>query len=335
MWFGQFIHGVLEEAFRRYRAGGAGTIVGDTDLEDILDFIARRLEANGLRPRNRELEFIGHARARVAVKRLGPELFPIISEAEIPLNGTRNMPFERWPESLPRRASDRYEMAGIVDVITEVQLDDPRFKANQLVSAITATLPATLPSEFEVIIDYKGMRRPPLRPRTHAPDFWSIYEWQLQTYAQLRSLRPDAKPVRAGVLVFLNELHPSTTDIEELRHEVRNGRTDVVPAERTNDERFLLNAKRGTVPDLSFKFRLRRALRIVPITEESQELSARQFDNEVLKIEIARAQERASAQIRTVWPTNASDAATCAACDWRTVCPEHRRARVTLPTESA
>lgn len=99
-------------------------------------------------------------------------------------------------------------------------------------------------------------------------------------------------------------------------------RTDVVPAERIKDARFLMSAKRGTVPDLSFNFRLQRALRVVPVTEESQEASARHFDNEVLQIEIARAEERTSPRIHTEWPTNATDNATCVACDWRTVCPE-------------
>jgi hypothetical protein len=335
MWFGQFIHGVLEEAFRRYRARDDGAIVNDTELEEILDLIARRLEASGLRPRNRNLESIGRERARVAVRKLGPELFPIISQAEIPLNGTRCMPFEHWPRSLLRRQSDRYEMAGVVDVITKVELDNPKFKTNRIVSAITTALQPPLPKEFEVIVDYKGMRRPPSKTRLGTPDFWSIYEWQLQTYARLRSLQPDAKTVRAGVLLFLNELRPSATDIEELQREVRNGRTDLVPAEGSNDARFLISAKRGHVPDLSFNFRLQRALRVVPVTEESQETSARHFDNEVLQIEIARAKERTSPRIRAEWPTNATDNATCVACDWRTVCPEHPGARVTLPTESA
>jgi hypothetical protein len=335
MWFGQFIHGVLEEAFRRYRARDDGAIVSPSELEDILDLIARRLEARGLRARNRKLEQVGYERARVAVRKLGPELFPIISEAEIPLNGTRCMPFEHWPKSLPRRASDRYEMAGVVDVITEVQLDDPKVKANRIVSAITTALQPPLPNQFEVIVDYKGMRRPPIKTRARTTDYWRIYEWQLQTYAQLRSLQPDARAVRAGVLVFLNELRPSATDIEELRGEIQTGRTDVVPDQGTNDAQYLMSAKRGKVPDLSFDFRLRRALRVVPITRESQETSARHFDNEVLQIEIARAKERAFSDIRSEWHANASDDATCVACDWRTICPEHPDAVVRLPDETA
>ena len=85
-------------------------------------------------------------------------------------------------------------MAGVVDVITEVQLDDPVLANNQIVRAIVAALPEPMPSEFEVIVDYKGMRRPPIRTSGSGPDYWNIYEWQLETYARLRSVQPGAGP---------------------------------------------------------------------------------------------------------------------------------------------
>ncbi len=101
LWFGQFIHGVLEEAYRRYRRHrdetGIGLIVAGAELEDVLDLIGRRLAVGGLRPRNAALEAVGRERAIVSVTELGPELFPIINEAEIPLSGTRRLPFDRWP----------------------------------------------------------------------------------------------------------------------------------------------------------------------------------------------------------------------------------------------
>lgn len=336
LWFGQFIHGVLEEAFLRYRAQSDGTIVGDQELTEILELVARRLAASGLRPRNRALEKIGQDRACVAVRQLGPELFPIISQAEIPLNGTRHMPLDTWPKSLPRRETDRYEMAGIIDVITEVALDDPGLGDNRIVSAIMSALNGPLPIKFEVIVDYKGMRRPPIKRPARIPDYWSIYEWQLQTYATLRSLQPDARPVAAGVLLYLNELRPSVGDIAALRRELRGGLTDVVPAPGSNDEQFLNSEKsRGFVPDLSFNYRLKRALRIVPISRDSQQTAARHFDEVVLDIEIARARERQSSHIRQQWPKNPFDDATCVACDWQTVCPAHTDMTPSLPTENA
>ena len=136
--------------------------------------------------------------------------------------------------------------------------------------------------------------------------------------------------------MYLNELRPSVDDIAALRRELRHGLTDVVPTPGSNDEQFLNSDKsRGFVPDLSFNFRLKRALRIVPISTESQQDAAQHFDDVVLDIEIARANERQSPQIREQWPNSPFDDATCVACDWRAVCPAHPDVTASLPTESA
>jgi hypothetical protein len=142
----------------------------------------------------------------------------------------------------------------------------------------------------------------------------------------------------AGALVFLNELHPTWSDVEALRREVNDGRTDVVPAAASEDERRLAipRPRRGGPPPLlSFEFRLDRALRVVPVSAATQDAAALQFDQVVFDIELSRARERKSPHILAEWPTNASDNATCVACDWRTVCPEHPTAVPTLPAEEA
>ena len=341
LWFGQFSHGVLEEAYRRYRRErdktGVGRIPDANELGEIIDLIDRRLGARGLRARNADVRRVGRERATAAVLELGPALFPIISEAEIPLNGTRHLPRDNWPADLPQRESDRYEMAGVVDVITRLQLSEPRFTDNRIVKAIVATLPQDVPRRFEVIVDYKGMRRPPHQSTSGAVDYWSIYEWQLQTYARLRAVQPDAQPVIAGVLVFLNELHPTWADLQELRREISAGRTDVTPEPDGADAHAVLTRKQSDQPPptLSFDFRLRRALRVIPISETSQGVAAKRFDGVVLEIELARARERSSPHILTEWPNNPEDEATCVACDWRTICPAHPGQKpAVVPTEA-
>ena len=55
-------------------------------------------------------------------------------------------------------------MVGVVDVVTHVQLANPAVARNPIVGALKTGLGPGLPPKFEVIVDYKGMRRPPVPP---------------------------------------------------------------------------------------------------------------------------------------------------------------------------
>src|SRR5215831_20236863 len=92
LWFGQYLHGVLEESYRRFdqeRKKGITDLPPwpNDRLKDIGDLIKRRLRAQGLAPWSDSLEELGDARAKRAVNELGPELFPLITRAEIRLTG--------------------------------------------------------------------------------------------------------------------------------------------------------------------------------------------------------------------------------------------------------
>jgi hypothetical protein len=216
-WFGEFIHGVLEEAFRRYRDSvlrGTPTLPPwpPEELDDIRELIKVRLGSRGLYAWSPDLEELGDDRATTVVQELGRHLFPLIHRAEVRLTGARLLP--TIPGDLQFRVADRYEMVGIVDVVTHVQLSDPSFSANPIVGNLRAGLSSALPSEFEVIIDYKGMRRPPVPKPGAKGSLWTQYEWQIQTYGELRRKQPDSLGVAAGVLLYVNELHPSRSDLE-------------------------------------------------------------------------------------------------------------------------
>jgi hypothetical protein len=327
LWFGQFIHGVLEECYRRFLEQG-GSMPSKPEIEAAADLVRRRLAAQGLRARNRDLEDIGEKRASAAVTVLGPDLFPIISHAEVRLTGTR--PLRAGASSVGRRA-EWYEMAGIVDVITHVSLASPKLSRNRLVRRIVESLPTDLPPEFEVVVDYKGMRRPPAKPDPELVDYWQIYEWQLQTYAQLRSVQPDALPVVGGVLMYLNELYPTWGDLRAQAAEVRTGRTDVTPVSASDDDRALAEVRHrrrdasSSPPKLSLPYRLRRVLRVIAISPDSQRQAVGEFDRVVGEIETARATEQRSLSVLNSWPKNTEDEATCVACDYRTFCPAFER----------
>lgn len=179
LWFGEFIHGVLEESFRRYRDSvqkgrPSPPPWPSSELDNIRKLIKARLGARGLYAWSPDLEQLGDDRANVAVQELGPHLFPLIHRAEVRLTGARLLPAIQ--SHLQFRVADRYEIVGVIDVVTHVELSDPAFAKNPVVGAIKTALGSPLPPTFEVIIDYKGMRRPPISGGGGKADLWTQYE---------------------------------------------------------------------------------------------------------------------------------------------------------------
>jgi len=328
LWFGEFIHGALEEAFRRYRetvmAGrpnpppwAAAAVV------DICDLIKRRLAARGLRPWDAELEVLGDRRATVAIQEMGPHLFPLIHRAEVRLYGARMLPAVE--DRFQFREADRYEMVGVLDVVTHVELEDPALASNFIVRHLKSGLGPGLPKKFEIIIDYKGMRRPG-NFAMGTGSLWEQYEWQIQTYAELRRKQADALPVVAGALLYVNELVPTSGDLEELKREARDGMTDVAPIAGSEAHRQLAAWSPGkSPPALPLEFRLQRALRVVPVSKSSIEKALSQFDDVVKRIETCRGREYYGIGVLDAWERNPGEEQTCVVCDSRTYCPDYQK----------
>lgn len=329
-WFGQFIHGVLEEAYRQYHASGLAGVDdvppwANARLEEMCALIKRRLAAQGLFPWGEDLEELGMKRAMAAINELGPELFPLIHRAEVRLTGARSLPLGSIPEKYRFREADRYEVVGVVDVITHVELSDPKLRDNRLVKAILKALPSNPPARFEVILDYKGMRRPPVAASALAgPSFWDIYGWQIQTYAHLRKAHEDSLPVVAGVILYVNELLPTPTDLTRLRGEIKDGTTDVAPEPGSEVVRILSAwREKDKVPVLPIEYRLERMMRVVPTTPASIQESLQQFDDVVARIEVCRGKELQLGRVLSTWEKNPADESTCTACDAKTFCPSY------------
>lgn len=333
-WFGQFIHGVLEESYRRFdlaRREGRSNVPpwGEDELTDICELIKKRLAAQQLFPWGEDLELLGYRRAKAAVNELGPELFPLIHRAEVRLTGARALPVASIPAQYRFREADRYEMQGVIDVVTNVQLYDPDLWGNKVVKLLLEDFKARSvrpDAEFEVIIDYKGMRRPSLKPLDPGqPSFWDIYGWQAQTYAHLRQAQSDSLPVVAGMIIYLNELLPTRGDLLRLKQEIRDGVTDVVPEPGSEAARVLARWEKGMpLPQLPFEFRLRRALRVIPVTPNTVQDALVAFDETVARIEVCRGKELAQGRVIETWEKNSVDESTCTACDARTFCPSYR-----------
>ena len=328
LWFGEFIHGTLEEAFRRFKdsvlSGSPNPPPWSPEtVVDICDLIKRRLAARGLRPWDQGLEDLGDRRAAAAIQEMGPHLFPLIHKAEVRLHGARMLP--KIEKKYQFRLADRYEMVGIVDVVTHIELDDPVLANNLIVKHLKASLSGQLPKKFEIIIDYKGMRRPG-NFAMGSGSMWEQYEWQIQTYAELRRKQVDSLPVVAGVLLYVNELFPTVGDLEDLKRESKAGMTDVAPDAGSEAQQQLASWTPGKrLPILPLEFRLKRALRVVPVTKTSVDKALNQFDGVVMRIETCRGREVIGNSVLGAWERNPAEEQTCVVCDSRTYCPDFKK----------
>ena len=333
LWYGEFIHGMMEAAYRLWDASGGMLVfpwpftpIGDAgpreppedglapnDIRMMAWPIEQTLAQEGKQARSRRARLAAYNRAERAINMLGPHLFPLISAAEQRVLGTR--PLAAIDGMEPR--SSRYALRGVIDVLGDV-LPDPAAN-NPILDAIGAAVPG-LAGEFEIIVDYKGARRP--RCAGQRPDqHWLLGEWQVQTYAWLRERQPDAHPVRAGILIYVNELSPSSSDVGIMQREIRNRETDIIPAAGTPDYYQVQGWAPGTQAQLSDSFKLSRALRVIPVTEESKAEATTRFDGLVSQIERNVALEAERGSIGQAWRATCDDRNTCSACDFLSFCP--------------
>jgi hypothetical protein len=346
----------MDEGFRRYKAArnqglNHAQAIQQIDPDAIIRFIDERLLNQRIRAWEPWLKLLGYARARAALMDLGPHLFPLISQSEVRLTGSRAL--KSLPPLKVFRRADRYELVGVIDVVTDVEM--AKHQQNQIVELVKSKL-GTLPEHFELIVDYKGSRRPPNLKSISGqnPSLWDQYEWQVLTYAELRAKQVGSKPVAAGILIYINELLPLEGDLADLEKEVsgftsgggiklstdqpvdesllkpwRNAAKSAAEKAENEQEALFkagdaeadLKASKWMSTAVPWDVRLRRAMRIVPNKAADRVISLEAFDDTVHKIECCRGDEFHGKQIVRAWDTNPSDRSTCAACDSRTWCP--------------
>ncbi len=326
LWYGEFIHGVLEAAYRLWETGNAPSFPWpmtvsqwnevapprpDHDIGEIGERIEVVLRAQGKEARSRDTRAAAYRRAFAAVNELGPLLFPLIADAETKVIGTRALP----PiAGRPPLRAKRYELHGVIDVVTQLEL--AAVPANHTLRQAVEAACTQLPPQFEIIADYKGAARPRL-----SSDFWPQGDWQVQTYAWLRNHQAQGIPIVAGVLFYINELSPGVDDMKEAKYQFEHNDTDVVPEPGSLDERILRNWHPGQATDqMSLTFRLRRAIRVIPVTPASLQTATTNFDNVVRSIEENIEHEARVGRILDAWQANCRSEGDCAACDFRHFC---------------
>ena len=351
-WFGEFIHGVLEEAYIQWKQENT-QFPWDwkEDIRPIEDLIDLRLQVRGLYPHDEDLFFsilnkqdeemtiddlnehdhkkLASARAEKAINIWGKYLFPLIDSSELLIKGVRPMP--DYNEKISR--SNYYGINGVVDVLTSMKINknleqsnldnynnkiieflkkDPEFQKR--ISQFDEG------EDYEIIIDYKGMKRPPVKILdSKVEDKWENHKQQILTYSWLRSKQEDANPIVAGIIFYLNELVPSKEDLVLIKDEINNDLTDVGQEYQSDVDLINKWEEEDKAPELSDAFKINRSIRIINVNEAEQEEALLKFDSVVANIEKSLIKEIKGCKIQEAWKAD-SDERTCSACDFRTFC---------------
>ena len=351
-WFGEFIHGVLEEAYIQWKQENT-QFPWDwkEDIRPIEELIDLRLQVRGLYPHDEDLFFsilnqpdsnltiddlnehdhkkLASARAEKAINIWGKYLFPLIDSSELLIKGVRQMP--NYDENISR--SNYYGINGVVDVLTSMKINKNLEQStldnyNNMIIEFLKKDPDfqerisnySEGDDYEIIIDYKGMKRPPVKMiDSKAEDKWENHKQQILTYSWLRSKQEDAKPIVAGIIFYLNELVPSKEDLVLIKDEINNDLTDV--GQKYQNDVDLINnwEEEDKAPELSNEFKIDRSIRIINVDEEEQVNALLKFDSVVANIEDSLIKEMKGCKIQDAWKAD-SDERTCSACDFRTFC---------------
>lgn len=331
LWFGAFLHGTLEMAYRYWREeqeergeppsfpwpcqkkewSGSEPNWEDHDIGKIAHTVENSLQQRGIQARSTSARNSAYKRAEIAVNELGPHLFPLIEAAERKVIGTRSIA----PGETKLRCYN-YEVHGVIDVLTHITLSQAR--DDNLIRQFVQQACPDLQGTYEVIVDYKGARR----PRGNEED-WKQHNWQIQTYAWLRERQPDSLPVAVGILIYLNELLPGNLEMKSLKQGISSKTTDIIPTPSSSDAQIIRLWQSGMDSEqLSLSYRLRRAIRIVQISKQSIDSALKEFDSVVRRTEEDIVNETKGRNILQAWSPTCKDAPTCAACDFRYFCPE-------------
>ncbi|MDR1405298.1 MAG: PD-(D/E)XK nuclease family protein [Candidatus Methanoplasma sp.] len=342
-WFGEFIHGVMEESFLIWKKEKREFPWSFGEVQEISLEIANRLSFKGLKPysnlfcdcnpdrkgscpdNNHPHHLLANDRAFYAINMWGKYLFPLIDENEVKLEGMRDMP--NYQNGVSR--AEYYSVTGIADVVSLVNVNEITL-GNHLVkylysySEIRELISRN--EEFEIIIDYKGMRRP-----ANNSEIWKHHEWQLHTYMWLREeqLRSENVkcPIVAGILLYLNELCPSADDCKVLLSEIKDNNTDIIP--NSDDISILENGDKEHRYQISDPFKEARSIRIIPYNKDGMIDSLEQFDSVVRNIESCVLDEMKNTRnVMSHWCGNVYEKRRCTACDLKTICIDLGDSRV-------
>lgn len=341
LWFGEFIHGVMEESYLQWELNSKKfPWAWKETVRPIEELIDARLRVKGLYPptslfcpyddvnddsstcedTNHPHKKIASSRAENTINLWGPHLFPLIDKAEVKVTNIRDMP----KLSNLKTRSDYYSVSGVIDVLSSINIKDQYSSDNLILKYLKKEdfffdkIKTIDSDEFEIIIDYKGMKRPPTNS-----DTWKYHRWQISTYAWLRSKQIDSKEIIAGIIFYINELVPSSEDILAIKEEVIDEVTDVMP--KNNDLKAILNwNEEDEYIVFSEELRMDRSIRIIGINEKYEKKALKEFDKVVSDIEVSTINEANGQTIKDSWAATSKEKRTCNTCDFKTFCSDSK-----------
>ena len=238
-----------------------------------------------------------------------------------------------------RSRSNYYGINGVVDVLTSMKINNTLEQTNldNYNNKIIEILKKNNDfqkrineskdrDEYEIIIDYKGMKRPAIEvddPKSE--NKWESHKQQILTYSWLRSQQEDSKSIFAGIIFYLNELVPSKEDLLLIKEEMENGLIDDETLKKYEKDFNLITnwQEDDKAPELSNEFKLNRSIRIINIDKTEIDNSLEKFDKVVYDIEESLIKEMKGNKIQEAWKAEA-DERTCTACDFRTFCKNNK-----------
>ena len=336
MWTGQMIHGILEEAYNLWKDDNitfatewpcsytnerTRAIIDQLAFHDIYRIgynIEAMLAASGIRARSNLAREYAYLRSWRAVNYIGPMLFPLIEFTEKSMSATRDYPQFAPPSGQLLRGDGKYELTGVADVISS--------------NKINAALPEVSESflkkiglvggdnQYEILVDYKSMKRPRINEKS-----WLDHEHQIKTYSWLRSKQPDSFPVRAGIIIYIDELYLSKEEVESIRDDYQKNNTDIELVAGSPDYYRLRMWDGHSRFDFTKDYALERAIRIIDVSTSEIEQSLDFIDETVMNIEKTVLTENQTGRIIENWNANQADSRTCVACDFRHSCPKEHQ----------
>ena len=282
-WFGLFIHGVLEQAYRfwkneadppafpwpcvkRKRRGDAPNWA-DHDIGKFANTVEESLRRQGVRARSCVDRNSAYCKVGFMVNALGAHLFPLIDKVEHKISATRPM-----PQSGSSSGRDSYELRGVLDALA---ISIPVRDGNLIREYVKKDCP-DIKRNSELILEYKGARRP-----ARGASLWNQDELQVQAYAWLRERESRELPA-AGVVIYVNELSSPTPTRGELD----------------------------------------KAIRVIPISRRTVDSAIAKIDCVASQIEDALADEEIGGSAIRSWQPNCQDKSVCGDCDFRHFCPK-------------